>query len=334
MIKNKILYSSLVLAGVLSLSGCSAMLPYEDNFKCEKGIDSGVCASVNDVYELSDDMDKLRTINASGENIPQKPTKEIAISNIDSNNLRNIANSISIKQIQNGKPVVFKIKETTLAKNYYAGSDHKYIVPHNQEVVEYLLKDKEAYKRRLNNESNDAFKDYLYKKDSNSASIRNRSTISNNLSNDNLSNGSSFNDSNQLKNNQNDLLAFLNESDNKRAYGVSKKTNNSNALNSTNKFNNSSNSNNSNDLNGFNHSSNANLNNPHCQSGDMQIKYINSNVKVCVYQANIREKPSCRANILGIANKGEVMFAEYEQGGWVKLNNGTFIHRSIVTIEK
>ena len=333
MTKNKILYSSLVLAGVLSLSGCSAMLPYEDNFKCEKGLDSGVCASVTDVYELSDDMDKLREINASGDNIPNKPKEEVDVSNVvseDSNGLREVANSISIKQIQDGKPVIFKIKGDNTEAYYYSGRDHEHIVPNDQEVMEYLIKDNEAYKRRLNNEGDDAFKDFLYEKGANGSQRSSRGNNKSNLSHSNLSNGGIDNSSgiNHLNDMEDDLSTFL-EKDN-----LEKDSN----FNKSGFGNNQAFGTNGDNIMGYGDSSYNNESNlsqrENCQSGDMQIKPINGNVKVCVYAANIRQAPSCKAKVLKVAKKSKVMYAEYEQGGWVKLSDGTFIHRSIVTIEK
>ena len=50
---------TILIVPLILLYGCS-MLPYRDNFKCEKGKDSGVCNSVVEVYMLSDDMNVLR----------------------------------------------------------------------------------------------------------------------------------------------------------------------------------------------------------------------------------------------------------------------------------
>lgn len=52
--KNK----SVVVGSILSVSiiflftACSTMLPYRDNFKCERGKDAGVCNSVMEVYGI------------------------------------------------------------------------------------------------------------------------------------------------------------------------------------------------------------------------------------------------------------------------------------------
>ncbi|PVX11091.1 hypothetical protein DDV74_09120, partial [Campylobacter jejuni] len=66
-------------------------------------------------------------------------------------------------------------------------------------------------------------------------------------------------------------------------------------------------------------------------SSDSKITQINGKVKVCVYHANIREMPSCKALVLRVANQGEELEALYEQGGWIKLKDGTYVHKSIVT---
>ncbi len=41
--------------------------------------------------------------------------------------------------------------------------------------------------------------------------------------------------------------------------------------------------------------------------------------------------PSCKALVLRVANQGEELEALYEQGGWIKLKDGTYVHKSIVT---
>lgn len=61
------------------------------------------------------------------------------------------------------------------------------------------------------------------------------------------------------------------------------------------------------------------------------ITQINDIVKVCVYSANIRAGASCKAPVLRVALRGEELEALYEKGGWIKLKDGTYVHKSIVT---
>ena len=56
---------------------------------------------------------------------------------------------------------------------------------------------------------------------------------------------------------------------------------------------------------------------------------LNKEVKVCVYNANIRALPSCQAKILKTAHKGEKLFAYYLKGAWIKVKGG-WIHKSLV----
>ena len=56
---------------------------------------------------------------------------------------------------------------------------------------------------------------------------------------------------------------------------------------------------------------------------------LNKKIKVCVYNANIRALPSCQAKIVGIAHKGEKLYAYYLKGAWIKVKGG-WIHKSLV----
>jgi len=56
---------------------------------------------------------------------------------------------------------------------------------------------------------------------------------------------------------------------------------------------------------------------------------LNKKVKVCVYNANIRALPSCQAKVVGIAHRGEKLYAYYLKGAWIKVKGG-WIHKSLV----
>lgn len=150
--KNK----SVVVGSILSVSiiflftACSTMLPYRDNFKCERGKDAGVCNSVMEVYDLSNDMDTLRIKSSSDKNNTKEKEKitptEIFSKQKNDKRLQEIVNAISIKQLQNNRPIIFNISEDSLV-------DYSYETPNNQQVLEYLIKDNNAYTKRLKDES-------------------------------------------------------------------------------------------------------------------------------------------------------------------------------------
>jgi hypothetical protein len=63
-----------------------------------------------------------------------------------------------------------------------------------------------------------------------------------------------------------------------------------------------------------------------------KTKILNKSIKVCVLNANIRRKPSCKSKIVKVLHKGDSVFALYEKNGWIKLKSGTFIHKSITNL--
>jgi hypothetical protein len=63
-----------------------------------------------------------------------------------------------------------------------------------------------------------------------------------------------------------------------------------------------------------------------------KVKKINKPIKVCVLNANIRKKPSCKSKVVKVLHKGDSIFALYEKNGWIKLKNGSFIHKSITDV--
>ncbi|HDQ15966.1 MAG TPA: hypothetical protein ENN45_02795, partial [Bacteroidetes bacterium] len=123
MIKNSI---ALTVAATVLMTGCS-MLHYRDNFQCEKGKNSGVCASVSEVYEMSFDMDELRKkkLNqeeegcdgecsdkeAQKENIGKLIGNDLN-SSFENQRLKEIVEAIEIKKLQDGRPVVIQNSST------------------------------------------------------------------------------------------------------------------------------------------------------------------------------------------------------------------------------
>ena len=114
-----------------------------------------MCNSVIEVYELSDNMDNLR-LKASTpqdkentmlekENNKGQVSASVFENSKEKKELYEIANSISIKQIQDGRPIIFNINELSLV-------GYDYEIPNNQQVLDYLIKDDNAYTKRLRDE--------------------------------------------------------------------------------------------------------------------------------------------------------------------------------------
>jgi len=125
MIKNSI---TLIVATTVFMAGCSAMLPYRDNFQCERGKNNGVCASISEVYEMSFNMDELKKERLNQEkkgcggecggkevkkeNI-DKPIENDINSSIENQRLREIVEAIEIKKLQDGRPIVIQNNSVT-----------------------------------------------------------------------------------------------------------------------------------------------------------------------------------------------------------------------------
>ena len=246
MIKNSI---ALTVAATVFMTGCSAMLPYRDNFQCEKGKNSGVCASVSEVYEMSFDMDELKKkrLNQEEEGCDGEcGDKEVKKENIgkpigndtnttENQRLKEIVEAIEIKKLQDGRPVVIQNNSSNI------DNDTKRNI--QKMVISQMASQAGAV-----------------------------------------------------------AGAGVNKAVSSTASTMGKEA----ALNTTSIVD--------------------------CSkvSGDDVIHTLNQDVKVCVYNANIRQKPSCTADILRVAKKGEVLYAEYEKNGWVKTDDG-YIHKSIIT---
>lgn len=210
------------------LTGCS-MMPYRDDFQCEKGKNSGVCASVSEVYEMSFDMDTLKKkkLNQEEEGCEECGDKDVKKENIgkpigidinatENQRLKEIVEAIEIKKLQDGRPIIIQ-------NNNSNGIDSET----KQNIQKMIV-----------------------------------SSTGGNM-NKSITQGQESIDCSKV-------------------------------------------------------------------SGDDVVHTLNQYVKVCVYRANIRKNPSCTADIVRVAKKDEVLYAEYEKNGWVKTNDG-YIHKSIIT---
>lgn len=211
MIKNSII---LAITVNIFMTGCS-MLPYRDSFQCERGKNSGVCASVSEVYEMSFDMDELkkRKLNQKEDAHEIKSEEDIKKDNManetdlinENQKLKEILEAMQIKKLQERRPIIIQDNFSKIDRNI------------------------------------------------------GRNTL---------------------------------------------KTSSEIVVNTANKM-------------------------SYSDIEDDLIYSINQNVKVCTYKANIRKKPSCKARIVRVAKKDEMLYAEYEKNGWVKTNEG-YIHKSII----
>jgi len=97
------------ILSLLLFTGCSLM-PYSDNFSCQKGKNSGVCASISDVYQMTEDKDleELKKLKVNSKNCNCNKKQDIqrgkAIKNTD-NNDKDLIQAISINQLQNEKNI-------------------------------------------------------------------------------------------------------------------------------------------------------------------------------------------------------------------------------------
>lgn len=316
------------------LGGCSYMLPYRDDFQCQKGKNSGVCGSVSEVYDLSSDMDDLRLRTLDGKNEKeieeakseeQKKALELAKLNFKQQKLQEMVEATEIRQIQNENPVIF---------NFYLDDNaNKTLVANNTGAKNAKTNGGKGGKKNAGKKGNGAKGSKANGKNA-QKSTKGNNAAKNSTANAGVDANSTLDNNSSLKNYVDTYIAGLDDN-------ASKDTNASygNDLNSTlaganlGDMNATKDSNASNDL--------QNMLDEAYAKGQASVDCatskggkrteINANVKVCVYAANIRKEPSCKAQVLRIANNGEVLFALYEQDGWVRLNDGTYIHKSIVT---
>lgn len=238
MIKNSI---ALTVAATVFMTGCSAMFPYRDDFQCEKGKNSGVCASVSEVYEMSFDMDTLKKkkLNQEEEGCEECGDKDVKKENIgkpigidinatENQRLKEIVEAIEIKKLQDGRPIIIQ-------NNNSNGIDSE-----TKQNIQKMIVSKMS-----------------------SGSVAGAAASTGGNMNKSITQGQESIDCSKV-------------------------------------------------------------------SGDDVVHTLNQDVKVCVYNANIRKNPSCTADIVRVAKKDEVLYAEYEKNGWVKTNDG-YIHKSIIT---
>lgn len=248
MIKNGAIILSLVAS--IFLWACS-MLPYKENFSCEKGKDNGMCGSVTEVYDLSSDMDELRKKTDREYEQKHPEVKAEAKTKVEQEardsfrtlKLQEMVESVEIRKIQNETPTIFR----------------------------YYLSEEEA--------SNKADVALISENDKESKTIqkglKDQAEKANSQTNKNAKNG------------KNTHLKHSNKSSSK---------NDSKIKNNTNKE--------------------TNINKLY--DG---IKIYDNN-ESGVKDINLTNKENNVVNTLE---------ALYEQGGWIKLKDGTYVHKSIVT---
>ncbi|EAK6616704.1 SH3 domain-containing protein [Campylobacter jejuni] len=331
MIKNGVI--TLSLAASIFLGACS-MLPYKENFSCEKGKDNGMCGSVTEVYDLSSDMDELRkkTDREYEQKHPEvkaeakTKAKQEARDSFRTLKLQEMVESVEIRKIQNETPTIFRYY---LSEEEASNKADVALISENDKESKAIRKDLKNQTEKANLQTNKNTKNgkNTHLKHSNKSASKNDSKIKNNANKE--TNINKLYDGIKIYDN--------NESGIKDANLTNKEGNASSVnildINFT-KSNAEQNLSTANtNTNGIDKNSQV-TNEPaiDCSaSSDSKITQINGKVKVCVYRANIREMPSCKALVLRVANQGEELEALYEQGGWIKLKDGTYVHKSIVT---
>lgn len=322
--------------GIVSLSfliftGCG-MLPYRNDFQCQKGKNSGVCNSVSDVYELSSDMDdlRLRTLDEKSEEeiresqeAEHKKALEQAKNEFKTQKLQEMAEAYEIRQIQNEHPVIFRFylddDKRENANSYLAAYDAE-----NKATQTKKKATKPKKKANANTKKKATAKKQPAKQTNNGLLADSNASKETNSSLENyVNNYIAGLDGNNSKNGSDNNASYYAGKD-LNASGFDKDLNSSLANNKD-----LNSSDNLQDL--LNQAFAQGKASVDCGASGGKRTEINADVKVCVYAANIRQEPSCKAKVLRVANKGEVLKALYEQDGWIRLNDGTYIHKSIVT---
>ncbi|EAH8152210.1 TraV family lipoprotein [Campylobacter lari] len=258
--KNKIVFSTLACA---FLFNACAMLPYKNDFSCEKGKNNGTCDSVSNVYELSHDKEELRkrTIKDEDGNPIAEKQENKQIKKQDDNkdsfyddefkNMKDIIEAVEIRNIQNNTPTIFRytvvMTDNDSSKDKTTQSKSLSSISHSTQSTDKTISSAKAISK--------AKKDISNNQDASKANQGSNQTLS--------------------------------EDETSECFSSSKS----------------------------------------------EKTILNKEIKVCVYSANIREKPSCKAKVLSIAKEGDSFFALYEQDGWIALSNGSFIHKSIVEVQ-
>ncbi|EAJ1957094.1 SH3 domain-containing protein [Campylobacter upsaliensis] len=301
MIKQKQTLLSFITA--LLLCGCG-MLPYKESFSCEKGKENGICGSVSEVYDLSSDMEEFRK-KANKEYAKETAKKEQNKSVANNNDifkqlkLQEIVEAVEIRKIQNETPTIFRyyLNEREAEEKLGLAT-----VSANDKESQVIKKDLNANKQSNHHKEKTAQK----------------------------SNSKNHNAKMAKKSNEKEYLKELNATNSKEGiviYDKSLDLNSSKALDSNTSLNEINTSIQTNDLNSTLQTKQENCS----PNANEVITQINDIVKVCVYSANIRAGASCKAPVLRVALRGEELEALYEKGGWIKLKDGTYVHKSIVT---
>lgn len=307
-----------LILGAFLIQACSAMLPYKDDFQCQRGKNSGVCGSVSEVYDLSSNMDdlRIRTLDGSKNQDTKNKAKQLEEEMqrqkdiFVKQKLQEMVEATEIRNIQNEHPVIFR---------FYLDEDKR--VPTSAPLV--WNNDHSATNSVKVNGVNNGKKSKSQK----TTQTNRAKTKANNIDK---------NSTKEVKVTQQEKplekkWALLNEENNQSVNKLFKSVEDMNTSKSV-PFKDTNTSSSVNEVLIKNPEFSDNKDNKElCSSSGGVRKEINAEVKVCVYMANIRQEPSCKSKVLRIANKDEVLFALYEQDGWVKLNDGTFIHKSIIT---
>ncbi|QDQ35788.1 SH3 domain-containing protein [Campylobacter jejuni] len=331
MIKNSAI--TLSLAASIFLGACS-MLPYKENFSCEKGKDNGMCGSVTEVYDLSSDMDELR--KKTDREYEQKHSEvkaeaktkaeQEARDSFRTLKLQEMVESVEIRKIQNETPTIFRYY---LSEEEASNKADVALISENDKESKAIRKDLKNQTEKANLQTNKSAKNgkNTHLKHSNKSVSKNDSKIKNNANKE--TNINKLYDGIKIYDNNESGIKDANLT-NKEGNASSVNTLDINSTKSNAEQNLSTANTNTNGID--KNSQVANEPAIDCSaSSDSKITQINGKVKVCVYHANIREMPSCKALVLRVANQGEELEALYEQGGWIKLKDGTYVHKSIVT---
>lgn len=296
--KNKIVILSFITASLIS--GCG-MLPYKESFSCEKGKENGICGSVSEVYDLSSDMEEFRkkaNKEYAKEVAKKEQNKSIDVENnsFKQQKLQEMVEAVEIRKIQNETPTIFRYYLDEKEAQERAGLA---LVSEND-------KESKAIKGKLNAKKQSH---HQPKKTSQKSNSKNHNAKVAKKKNDDTA----LKDFNGTKDLQGITLYDDNQSLDLNASGALD-------LNTTKDFNTSEKL--------------SNTLQENCSpSANEAITQINGIVKVCVYSANIRAEASCLSPVLRVAMRGEELEALYEKGGWIKLKDGTYVHKSIVTKE-
>lgn len=304
MIKQKQILLSFITASLIS--GCG-MLPYKESFSCEKGKENGICGSVSEVYDLSSDMEEFRK-KANKEYAKEAAKKEQNKSKISDDNgafkqlkLQEMVEAVEIRKIQNETPTIFRYYLDEKEAKEKAGLA---IVNENDKESKAIKKDLNANKHSNHRKEKTAQKPTSKNHNAKVAEKKKDSKELKELNATNSKEGIVIYDDNQSVD-----------------FNSSKALDFNASLNESNSFIQA------NDLNNTLQNTQENCS----PNANEAITQINDIVKVCVYSANIRAGASCKAPVLRVALRGEELEALYEKGGWIKLKDGTYVHKSIVT---